>query len=60
MVTAGLFTVTLDFGPAFAGSKRFLEIGVRPGASTGAYAPLSPRQELTASPNALFREIRFD
>jgi hypothetical protein len=51
----GLFTVTLDFGVgSFAGQARWLEIGVRPGASTGAFTALAPRQELTPSPNALF------
>jgi hypothetical protein len=54
VVTGGLFTVSLDFGPAFTGSKRWLAIAVRPGASTGAYTPLTPRQELTPSPNATF------
>src|SRR5205814_4360413 len=53
-VTSGLFTVSLDFGTAFAGSKRWLQIEVRPGASTGTYSILAPRQELTATPNALF------
>jgi hypothetical protein len=54
-VAAGQFTVSLDFGAtAFAGQSRFLEIGVRPGASTGAYTLLGARQELTPSPNALF------
>lgn len=53
-VTNGLFTVTLDFGAVFAGSRRFLEVGVRPGTSTGAYTVVSPRQELTPSPNAAF------
>lgn len=53
-VTAGLFTVALDFGAVFAGSKRFLDIGVRPGASTGAFAGIAPRQELTPVPNAVF------
>jgi hypothetical protein len=54
-VTDGLFTVGLDFGAAaFEGSARWLELAVRPGASTGAYTTLAPRQELTASPNALF------
>jgi hypothetical protein len=53
-VTNGLFTVSLDFGSVFAGSKRWLEIGVRPGASTGAYSTLSPRQELAPAPNAVF------
>src|SRR5262245_50961327 len=37
-VTSGLFTVLLDFGAGpFAGSARWLEIGVRPGASSGAF-----------------------
>jgi hypothetical protein len=54
-VAAGLFTATLDFGGSvFAGDKRWLEIRVRPGASSGGYTVLSPVQELTASPNALF------
>ena len=56
LVTNGLFTVVLDFGPAFGGAKRFLDIGVRPGASTGAYTPLVPRQEVTPTPNALAAE----
>jgi len=53
-VASGLFTVRLDFGAEFAGSPRWLEIRVRPGASTGAYTTLTPRQELTPTPNALF------
>jgi hypothetical protein len=53
-VAAGLFTVALDFDTAFAGQARFLEIGVRPGSSTGGYTLLGPRQELTPAPNALF------
>lgn len=53
-VTDGLFTVQLDFGSgAFTGEARFLEIGVRPGASGGAFTTLSPRQPLTAAPYAL-------
>ncbi len=56
-VTNGLFTVSLDFGPGFTGSRRWLEIGVRPGASTGAYTTLSPRQELSPSPNAIFSAL---
>ena len=52
-VTGGLFTVQLDFGGAFTGDARYLEIGVRPGRSTGAYTTLSPRQPLTATPYAL-------
>ena len=54
-VAGGLFVVTLDFGgAAFTGSARWLEIAVRPGASTGAFTTLGPRQQLTPSPNALF------
>jgi hypothetical protein len=53
-VAAGLFTVPLDFGSVFDGNARYLEIGVRPGASSGAYDILSPRQELTTAPHALF------
>jgi hypothetical protein len=53
-VSNGLFTVTLDFGAVFAGSKRWLEVAVRPGGSTAAYTVLSPRQELTPGPNAVF------
>ena len=34
-VTNGFFSVELDFGNQFTGQARFLEIGVRPGASTG-------------------------
>ncbi len=52
-VSDGLFTVRLDFGQAFDGTARYLAIGVRPGSSTGAYTPLSPRQELTPAPHAL-------
>jgi hypothetical protein len=53
-VADGLFTVELDFGgAAFHGEARYLEIGVRPGDSSGDFTPLSPRQELTAVPYAL-------
>ncbi|HEY8562773.1 MAG TPA: hypothetical protein VIL74_20515 [Pyrinomonadaceae bacterium] len=53
-VTNGIFTVELDFGAAaFDGSERFLEIGVRPGASAAAFTILSPRQRLTSAPYAV-------
>jgi hypothetical protein len=53
-VADGLFGASLDFGAAaFGGGARWLEIGVRPGASGGAYTLLTPRQELTPSPQAL-------
>lgn len=52
-VVDGYFQVTLDFGQsAFGGGERWLQINVRPGASAGAYTPLTPRQELTPSPYA--------
>ncbi len=54
VVTAGLFTASLDFGVAFSGARRWLEIGIRPAGSPGPYTVLTPRQELTPSPNALY------
>jgi hypothetical protein len=54
IVTNGLFTVQLDFGDVFDGTALYLEIGVRPGVSVGAYSPLDPRQALTASPYAIY------
>ena len=53
-VAAGLFTVSLDFGAQFTGSKRWLEIGVRPGGSAVAFTLIGARQELTPTPNAVF------
>ena len=54
IVTSGVFTVQLDFGAAaFPGAARFLEIGVRPGASTGAFTVLTPRQQVLTTPYAL-------
>src|SRR5262245_46704194 len=52
-VSAGLFTVALDFGVQFAGQKRWLEVSVRP-VGGPSYSTLAPRQELSAAPNALF------
>ena len=53
--TNGIFTVRLDFGADvfYSGSGRFLEIGVRPGASTAAFTTINPRQELTAAPYSI-------
>jgi hypothetical protein len=58
-VTDGLFTVPLDFGAQFAGQERFMEIDVRADTGLGCGNPagfvvLTPRQALTAAPNALF------
>ena len=54
-VVGGLFTVSLDFGAgAFDGNARWLEIAVRPGASTGIHTVLSPRQAIGSTPYALY------
>ncbi len=53
-VNDGLFSVKIDFGVgAFGGGARWLQIGVRPGNSGGAYTALTPRQELSPAPYAL-------
>lgn len=53
-VMDGVFTVYLDFGEGvFEGRPAYLEIGVRPGTSGGAFTQLSPRQALSAAPYAL-------
>ena len=52
LVSNGLFTTTLDFGSEpFTGEGRWLEIAVR--ADTNAFAILSPRQALSATPYAI-------
>lgn len=52
--SAGVFTATVNVGAAaFGGGARWLEIRVRPGASGGAYTPLTPRQPVTPAPMAL-------
>jgi Pectinesterase len=53
-ITNGLFTVQLDFGNVFSGTALYLEIGVRPGASVGAYTTLTPRQQLNATPYSVY------
>ena len=52
-VTNGVFVLYPDFGAgALTGQPRWLEVGVRIGASTGAYTPLNPRQPILATPLA--------
>jgi hypothetical protein len=62
-VTDGYFTVRLDFGiEAFNGQPRWLQIGVRPGASAGdlddpgTYTVLEPRQQITPTPYAFYAQ----
>ena len=53
-VTNGVFKVDLDFGSAtFDGSRRFLEIGVRPEDSSDPHTVLLPRQLFTATPYSI-------
>lgn len=55
VVTNGVFSVDLEFcAAAFDGDARWLEIGVRPGSSTGTYTILSPRQPIHPTPYALY------
>jgi hypothetical protein len=52
--TNGVFKVDLDFGSAtFDGTRRYLEIGVRPENSSDPHTVLSPRQLVTAAPYSI-------
>ena len=52
-VTDGIFSVSLNFGPAFfTGADKFLEIRVRPTGS-GPLTTLTPRVKVTSSPYAI-------
>lgn len=54
VVSNGLFSVDLDFGPSpYLGTALWLEIRVRPGASTGAFTILA-RQALQSTPFAQY------
>jgi hypothetical protein len=57
-VIDGYFTAELDFGAAFDGNARWLEIAVRPGASIDGndFLTLLPRQEVTPTPLALYAQ----
>lgn len=52
-VSNGLFTVTLDFSNRFDGTPRWLQIGVRTNGASD-FTTLSPRQQLTPTPYAIF------
>lgn len=51
-VVNGIFTVRLDFGGAFDGAPRWLEIAVRP-TGAPAFTLLNPRQPISSSPYAI-------
>lgn len=65
LVTDGVFSVQLDFGPVMTGDARQLRIAVRPGGPVGncaagpAYTTLTPDQPLTATPYALGLRLPF-
>lgn len=52
IVTNGLFTVQLNFGPVFNGNALWLQIGVRTNGASS-FASLSPLQALTPTPYAI-------
>jgi hypothetical protein len=51
-VANGIFSVKLDFGAAFSGADRYLEIQVR-NVGGGAYTLLDPRQRVNSAPYAV-------
>jgi len=53
-VSGGLFQVVLDFGPAFDGTPRWIEIGVRTNGSLMDFSVLSPPQPVGPAPTALY------
>jgi hypothetical protein len=55
-VTAGVFSVNLDFGLVFLSGERYLQIGVRP-AGGGGYTTLAPRQRISTAPYAFKAQI---
>jgi hypothetical protein len=54
-VTNGLFTTTLNFGAVFTGNDTWLAISVRSN-SVGSYTLMTPLQELTPTPYAMFAD----
>jgi hypothetical protein len=51
-VNNGVFSVRIDFGNAFPGANRFLEIAVKE-SGAAAFATLSPRQAITSTPYSI-------
>jgi hypothetical protein len=54
----GVFTVLLDFGPGvFTGQALWLQFGVRTNGSMAPFTMLTPRQELTPAPGAIWATV---
>ena len=51
-VAGGVFSVELDFGAAITSADFRLQIGVRPGASVGAFTTLAPTTPIRPTPQA--------
>jgi trimeric autotransporter adhesin len=51
-INQGVFTVDLDFGAVITSADFQLQIGVRPGASGGAFTTLSPATRIAPTPQA--------
>lgn len=59
-VAGGLVNTVIDFGTtAFDGQVKWVEVRIRPGASSGAYTTLTPRQSLTGTPYSLGLPMPF-
>lgn len=54
IVSNGLFTTMLDFGPVMSRAALWLEIGVRSNGLATDFMRLSPRQQLTPTPYAIY------
>lgn len=60
-ITNGAFTVLLDFGDgAFNGASRWLEVAARTNGNSGQYTILTPRQAITAVPQAIIAGAAVD
>ncbi len=56
-VSNGLFTTLIDFGPGvFIGNSSWLQVAVTTNDSTSFFVALSPLQQLTPTPNAIYAE----
>src|SRR5690349_14478606 len=55
VLSNGLFTAVLDFGPQFNGFERWLQIGARTNGA-GVFSLLSPRQKLMTTPYASYAQ----